>query len=78
MKIIALVLAITKAIPIIDKWVDRFFGAWTTYQVSKIEGPMLEISKQRKVLMNTISKAQTDEERIILSSLLYKLQSSKL
>ena len=78
MKFINLIIAVATAIPIVNSWIEKIFGLWATYQIGKIKGPMLEISKQRKALMNSISKASNDEERAVLSVVLYKLDNNKL
>lgn len=76
--IVRTVLAIAEAIPTIAKLIDRLMDAWIDKRIDDIKDQDHERDKQKLALINSIKKAQSDEERIALSSVLAKFNSNEL
>lgn len=78
MKFITALVALAQAVPIVDSWIEKLLTAWATYKVEKIKGPIIELQKQRAILMRDISRATSDEERLTYSIILHKLNHGQL
>lgn len=76
--IIAGLFAVSKAIPVVAEYIDKAWTLWIDHQVKDIESKYHSISMQRKALMTSIAKAENDNDRKVLSIVLFKLNNSKL
>jgi len=78
MKIISAIIAIANALPIINSWIEKLMSAWIDKKIEDIQAPYTDKAKQRRYLMKKISKAQTDEERKMLSVILANINNNQL
>ena len=62
--------AIAKAVPIIDGWVQQFLDYWNTQKVKEVEEYYSTRQSKRSVVLASLKKAETHEEKRVLMSLL--------
>ncbi len=72
------IVAIAKAIPAIERLVDKVLDLFTDYKIEKMQGRLAEHQSKRKALMTAIIGAQTNEDRKALSIMLADLNRREL
>lgn len=68
-------IAFIESIPALVKLVNEFIGQWQDYQISKIDISYSDKAKQRKAIINSLKKAEDDEERKVLTRMLFDLNN---
>lgn len=68
-------IAFIESIPALVKLVNEFIGHWQDYQISKIDISYSDKAKQRKAIINSLKKAEDDEERKVLTRMLFDLNN---
>ena len=71
--IISGIFAIAKAVPKLKQWWDEAVEVILQIQINSIKKEFQVKGAELEALHNSISKAGSNEERLALSSLLYKL-----
>ena len=66
-------IAFIESIPALVKLVTAFIDQWQEYQISKIDISYSEKDKKRKAIINSLKKADDDEERKVLTRMLFDL-----
>lgn len=76
--IVSGIFAIAKAIPMIAEYIDKFYNLWMDKQIEQINDKYKIAYKKRKVILESIKRATTDDERKILSVILNDVVNNKL
>ena len=75
--IISGIFAISKAIPQLKKWWDEAVEAIIQIKINQVKEEHKKKGAQLRAVHNSISRAETDEERLALSAVLYDLTNNK-
>lgn len=81
MKFIAIfngVVALAKALPIVNGWIKKFVKAWNDKDVAESDSLRGTLKAEQQALYRAIQKADTDEDIKALSITLHRLNSGKL
>lgn len=76
--IVSGIFAIAKAVPMIAEYIDKFYNLWMDKQIEQINDKYKIAYKKRKVILESIKRATTDDERKILSVILNDVVNNKL
>lgn len=71
--VVALILSICKAIPVLDKWASQFVEAYIISQIKEIDAHTVKIEQKRAAIYSQLEKAKTHEEKRVLFSILNDL-----
>ncbi len=72
------IVAIAKAIPAIERIIGQVLDLFTDWKIGQIEDAVNNHQSKRKALINSIVRAESNEERKALSIMLANLNRSKL
>lgn len=65
-QIVAAIISIAKAVPVVDGWLRQLFDGYVEYQISQINRSKIGKQEKISVLMGQIGKAKTHEEKAVL------------
>ena len=68
--IVSGVFAIAKAVPMIAGYIDKFYALWIDQQIKQVDDKYKLAYKKRRVILDSIKKANSDDDRKILSIML--------
>lgn len=69
---LSLILAVSEAIPQLKAMIDMLFELRIQYQRNKDESEDVQKTNERLALLNSMKRAQNDEERKVIARLLYR------
>ena len=72
LQFLSVVLAVSEAIPKLKEMLDLLFELRIQYQKSKDESEDVQKTNERIALLNSMKRAQNDEERKVIARLLYR------
>jgi len=72
------IVAIAKAIPAFQKIIEQVLDLFTDWKIGQIEDSINNHQSKRKALINSIVRAESNEERKALSIMLADLNRSEL
>lgn len=64
------IVAILKAVPVLDRWFAQLVSLYFKKKADEIRSGEVTIDQKRAAIINSIQKAETDEELIALSIVL--------
>lgn len=71
--IVTAIIALAKAIPAIRDMLEMIITQWIDYRITKIENDVISINEERTIILNQLSKAKTNEERIAFARALKRI-----
>lgn len=69
--VFSLLLAISKAIPVINDWIESIVSLWIDHKIKNHKEELNLRKMKMKALQKAILNAKTDQERIALSVVLH-------
>lgn len=71
--IIAAIISICKAIPVVNGWVSLLTEAYVSSQITELNAQQIQVDQKRSVILGNINKATSHEEKRVLFSVLNDL-----
>jgi hypothetical protein len=73
--IISMIISVSKAIPIVSRYIDMFIDKYIDLQIDKAQKVIYTKQQKRAAIIKAISQAKTDEDRKKLSVVLADIYS---